>query len=209
MAAGAVACFRDGLVQCHDAATPVATTTADQPSTRGSIDHALPASENYDCQRTSAFWCSPTQGRAAGHRQALPTSENSAESSRGIFGIVRSLRTSRPPGPQLGPHQESGASRLPGARRQLTAILKPPIGKRQYRLAEVRSSVFWNLGEITLSFPVPGHSRYGVLPPSFHVFHRARVRFVTRLDDFVQMVVLGLDHVVCGISVMREIARSA
>jgi len=63
--------------------------------------------------------------------------------------------------------------------------------------------------KITLHLPVPGHARYGMLPPSFHLLQGGFVRQVTSLDHFPQMFIFRLYNLISCISMECDVAGSA
>ena len=69
-------------------------------------------------------------------------------------------------------------------------------------------SIFGKSSEITLGFPIPPHSRYGMLPPALHLLQGTFVRFIATRDDFAQVLILRLYDLISSISVEREITWS-
>jgi hypothetical protein len=70
-------------------------------------------------------------------------------------------------------------------------------------------SVLGECGEVSFGGAIPAHPRDRVPPAALNLFERGRVRGVTSGDHLLEMPILGLDDVVCRLTLVLVVARPA
>lgn len=70
-------------------------------------------------------------------------------------------------------------------------------------------SALWQSGECLFRILVPGHPLERILPTGLHLLQSRFMCRVATGNNFLQVLVLGFDHFVSGISPKGQFARSA